>query len=114
MEVVGDELLTELKNEVGTACPQFHAKKGGHSPPYGYPYKETGEFQRGLRTEITEQPDSISLKLWSSTGKGHGKFLNEGWTARNGRKVAARPYGELILVKKNWIARIAEVARTIE
>ena len=116
MEAVGDELLHELKVEVSTLCPNYPKRRRGipHSPPYGYPFEESGEFRGNLSTRVVEQPGSVSLQLWSHTRRNHGKFLNEGWTAKNGTKVAPRPYGELILVRKNWIARIAEVARTIE
>jgi hypothetical protein len=113
MEVVADELLHELKVEVSTFCPVYATGKGKHSPPFAYPYEESGEFRGNLYTTVTDSGSGVSLRLYSKTKNNHGKYLNEGWTARNGTKVAARPYGELILVKKNWVARIAEVARAL-
>jgi hypothetical protein len=109
MEVVGDEMLHELKVEVSTPCPNYPKNKRlPHSPPYGYPYEESGEFRGNLYTTVIERGPSVVLQLWSKTRRNHGKFLNEGTV-----KMKPRPYGELILVKKNWIARIAEVARTM-
>jgi hypothetical protein len=113
MEAVADELLHELKVEVSTFCPVYATGKGKHSPEFGYPFEESGEFRGNLYTTVTVGGGGVSLRLYSLTKKNHGKFLNEGWTTKGGRKVAPRPYGELILVKKNWVARIAEVARAL-
>ena len=108
MEVVADELLHELKAEVSTPCPVYATGKGKHSSPYGYPYEESGEFRGNLYTTVTKGANGVSLRLYSQTKRNHGKYLNEGTS-----KMKPRPYGELILVKKNWVGRIAQVARAM-
>jgi hypothetical protein len=108
MEVVGAELLHELKVEVSTFCPVYATGKGKHSSPLNYPYEESGEFRGNLYTTVTDSGSGVSLRLYSQTKRNHGKFLNEGTS-----KMKPRPYGELILVKKNWVARIAQVARAL-
>lgn len=109
MEAVGVEMLAELKASVSTQCPNWPVnRKVAHSPAFGYPWKESGEFMEGLYTTVTESGPILSLKLYSQTRRNHGKFLNEGTT-----RMRPRPWGELIAVKKDWIARIAQAARTM-
>jgi hypothetical protein len=108
LEVVGAELLHELKVEVSTFCPVYATGKGKHSSPFNYPFEESGEFRGNLYTTVTDSGSGVSLRLYSRTKDNHGKYLNEGTS-----KMQPRPYGELILVKKNWVARIAQVARAL-
>lgn len=102
-----EQVRGELEDYVKAACstpnppPFTHSSKDGE-----YPRARTFEFVDGLRVVYSEEENA--LRLYSKTHDHHGVFLQNG--LRDG---TTRPFGTKALLARDWVARIAKVARAM-
>jgi hypothetical protein len=98
-----EQVRGELEAYVKAACskPYPPASTAGN-----YPHLRTGELVEGIRVVYSE-PDN-ALRMYSKTHDHHGVFLQEG--LRDG---TTRPFGTKALLARDWVARIAKVAKAM-
>jgi hypothetical protein len=97
-----EQVRGELEDYVKAACskPYPPASTAGN-----YPHLRTGNLVDGLKVVYSE-PDN-ALKMYSR--EPYGKWLQNGQLRDN----TARPFGTKALLARDWVARIAKVARAL-
>lgn len=93
LEEAGREEVEAIRADIDTPCPAYHTGTGGHSPPFGPPFKETGKLQASIAYRIVpgDTPlDELEFRAQRTNSRGDPKvaiYLEKGT-----RRMAERPF----------------------
>jgi len=92
----------ELEDLAKRNCSRLNLSGKNPSKPGEYPKLVSGQLVYGIR--VVYSRDANELRIYSQAI--YGKFLNSGT-----RKMESRPWALKVLASRDWIKRIAAVAR---